>query len=77
MVKQIRGLLIGRKVDCTIVHYPNGELPEQLNSTKDWGRVRSCTIPVIDYQEEFKTNKISYMRLEMIGTLTKVIIGKR
>lgn len=66
MVKQMKGKLIGRKVDCAVIHYPNGNLPEEVNGdtnkvlAEQWGSVRSCGVPVIDYEEEFKDKQYQF-----------------
>ena len=62
MVKQMKGgILIGRKVDCAIVHYANGNLPKQVKG-EEWGSVRSCCVPIIDYEEEFKDKEYNFTR---------------
>ena len=49
----MNGKLIGRKVDCCIIHYPNGNIPEEIDG-EEWGSIRSCSVPTINYVEEFK-----------------------
>jgi hypothetical protein len=54
MVKEMKGTLIGRKVDCAVVHYDNiDDKPKMLNSKK-WGFNSECHIPVLKNKQEFK-----------------------
>ena len=61
MMKQMNGILIGRKVDCVVIYYPNGNLPEEEEG-KEWGSVRSCSIPFIDYVEEFNEKEYNFSK---------------
>jgi hypothetical protein len=54
MVKEMKGTLIGRKVDCAVVHYDNiDDKPKMLNSKK-WGFNSECHIAVLKNKQEFK-----------------------
>lgn len=46
------GYMIGRKVDCVVIHYPFGEIVE-LKDNKNWGDDRGCNIPEINYAEKY------------------------
>ncbi len=47
-------ILVGRKVDCIIFHYPKGKLPKDATGDEEWGAMRNSSIPQIDYEEEHK-----------------------
>jgi len=64
MIKEMGGVLIGRKVDCAIIHYPNGK-PEEVPEASalkglEWGSIRSCSIPKMDYVEDFKEKSFKF-----------------
>ena len=60
MVQDMRGTLIGRKVDCAVVHYGKyDEKPKLQNSTK-WGGNQECHIPVLKKQQEFKSKDYKF-----------------
>jgi len=59
MVKEMEGKLIGRKVDCAVVYYPNSNLPKIVRG-EDWGSVRSCPVPIINYEEKFNDKQYQF-----------------
>ena len=62
MVKEMTkngGVLVGRKVDCAIVHYSNGDLPEDVDG-EEWGSVRSCDVPTMNYEEEYLEKEYNF-----------------
>ena len=60
MVKSMKGNLIARKSDCAVVHFPDGNLPEEVQG-KDWGSCRSCPVPIVDYIEDFKEKEFQFV----------------
>ena len=59
MVKSMKGNLIARKSDCAVVHFPDGNLPEEVQG-KEWGSCRSCPVPIVDYIEDFKEKEFEF-----------------
>ena len=60
MVQKMRGTLIGRKVDCAVVHYDKYQTKPKLVDTKEWGGNQQCHIPVLKKQQEFKSKNYKF-----------------
>jgi hypothetical protein len=64
MIKEMTkngSILIGRKVDCAIVHYVNSDLPKEVKG-EEWGSVRDCYVPIMEYEKEFLENEYNFKR---------------
>jgi hypothetical protein len=51
MVEKMGGKLIARKVDCAIVHYSYGNVPN-FKEESGWGSSRKCSIPKFTHTQE-------------------------
>lgn len=60
MVEQMRGTLIGRKVDCAVVHYDKYQTRPELVNSNEWGKNQECHIPVLKKQQEFKSKDYKF-----------------
>ena len=60
MVQEMKGTLIGRKVDCAVVHYGEYQTKPKLENSKEWGGNQECHIPVLKKQQEFNSKNYKF-----------------
>ena len=60
MVNDMGGTLIGRKVDCAVVHYDTYQTRPELVNSKKWGGNQECHIPVLKKQQEFESKDYKF-----------------